>query len=272
MPDTLAPRVPLIPPGTIVDRTAPEGWTHLIIKSLARMESGDIDQVPETVRELSGKFFVAILARVVADAGSTGSHGYRLDEVAVNLGTRIKSKDTIITPETQAKLGANLGFLERIALDRGGERLKNVRVVARTPTMAVIDGPAMMVREHKHRPVIIRYAILVNPTTGRLDPLLWAIAQDDRGSYQGMFGLCEVLPPNKYADRGMHVDASEFAFGLITENAVALLQIHSGQTQITFTEDVKRLAGLPRYSSQSAAELEGRLRSLVETEAKPGTE
>ena len=60
MPDTLAPRVPLIPPGTIVDRTAPEGWTHLIIKSLARMESGDIDQVPETVRELSGKFFVAI--------------------------------------------------------------------------------------------------------------------------------------------------------------------------------------------------------------------
>ena len=127
----------------------------------------------------------------------------------------------------------------------------------------------MMVREQKHRPVILRYAILVNPKTGRLDPLLWAIAQDDRGSYQGMFGPCELLPPNKYADRGMHVDSSEFAFGLITENAVAMTQLHQGMRRIAFPDEVQRLAGLPRFSTQSAADLESRLRTLIELEAKP---
>ena len=262
MPDPTAPRIALIPAGTVVASTPPRGWTHLIIKSLPKMDCGDVDQVPETVRRLSGMFFCAMLARV-APPDVKHPRGYRLEEVAINLGTRIGANDTVITPETQARLGADLGFLARIALDRGAERLKGVKVVARTRTMAVIDGPAMMVRDQKHRPVILRYAIMVDPMTGQLETLVWAIAQDDRGAYLGMFAASELLPPNKIADRGMHVDANEFSFGLITENAVALVDLHKGRATIEFPAEIMRLAGQPRFTEASTADLERKLWPLI---------
>ncbi len=262
-PDSNAPSIAFIPPGTVISNKAPAGWTHLIDKSLPRMHYGDVDQVPKPVQALSGMFFTSMLARVRPPDGPE-SPGYRLDEVAIAMGTRIGAADTIITPETQKRLGARLGLLPRIALERGYERLKTVKVAARTPTMAVIDGPAMMLRGGKHRPVVLRYTVLVHPRTGDLETLLWVISQDDQGAYEGMISVCEWLLPNQIEERLLHVDASEFVLGLITENAMAIVHLCKGRMQIPFPPDVKRIATDPRLSPTSARELEKRLWELMQ--------
>ncbi len=272
IPDPQSARIALIPAGTVISNHAPAGWTHLIDKSHPKMHYGDVDQVPKPIRALSGMFFTAMLARVSPPDGRANA-GYRLDEVAIAMGTKIGAADTIITPETQKKLGANLGLLPRIALDRGYERFKTVTVAARTSTMAVVDGPAMMVRGGKHRPVVLRYIILVHPQTGDLETLLWAISQDDEGAYEGMISACEWLAPNQVEERLLHVDATEFAFGLITENAMAILHLCKGRMEIGFPPDVKRVAGAARLSQASAQALEKRLwellQSAVASAAKP---
>jgi hypothetical protein len=265
-PNSRAPRLALIPAGTVICDKAPQDWTHLIDKSQPKMHYGDVDQVPKPVRALSGMFFTAILARVCPPNGLENA-GYRLGEVAIAMGTRIGAADTIITPDTHKKLGANLGLLPRIALERGYERLGTVTVAARTSTLAIIDGPALMLREGKHRPIIVRRAILVDPRTGELESLLWAIGQDDRGASEGMIGACDWLPPNQVEDRLLHVDATEFAFGMITENAVAIVHLFTGRMQIPFPPDVKRIAEELRPSHDSALEFEKQIWELLRSAA-----
>jgi hypothetical protein len=226
------------------------------------MHYGDVNQVPAPVRKLSGMFFTALIARVRPGDGQDET-SYRLDKVAIAMGTRVGENDVVITPATQKRLGANLGLLARIALERGYERFQGVTVAARTSTMEVIDGPAMMVRGGKHRPVVLRYAILVDPRTGQLTTLMWAIAQDDRGTYQGVISDCEWLPPNQVEVRLLHVDASEFSFGLITENAMAIMQLCKGQAQVDFSPELKRLAGAARFRLEAPRDLEERLREAL---------
>jgi hypothetical protein len=261
-PDLRAARLAFIPAGTVISNKAPAGWTHLIDKSLPRMHYGDVDQVPKPVQALSGMFFTAMLARVRPPDGRENAV-YRLDEVAIAMGTRIGAADVIITPETQKRLGAHLGLLPRVALERGYERLKTVRVAARTNTMAVIDGPAMILRDGRHRPVVLRYAVLVHPRTGELETLMWAIIQDDRGAYLGMISPCEWLPPNQIEERLLHVDAREFVLGLITENAMAIVNICKGRMELAFPPDVKRIAEAARLTDFSARQLEARLWELL---------
>jgi len=254
--------IALIPAGTVISNKPPSGWTHLIDKSHPKMHYGDVDQVPRPVRALSGMFFTAMVARVRPPDGQDHA-GYWLDEVAIAMGTRIGDADTIITPETQKRLGARLGLLPRIALERGYERFKTVTVAARTSTMAIVDGPAMMLLDGKHRPVVLRYAILVHPRTGELETLMWMILQDDQGGYERMISDCQWLLPNQVEERLLHVDANEFVLGLITENAMAIVHLCKGRMEIGFPPDVKRIGTASRLSQESALELEKQLWELM---------
>ena len=272
MPDPASTPVPLIAPGTVVAEQAGEGWTHLIVKSQPEVGLGDVDKLAESLKALSNLFFSAMMARVQPEkTGDRVRTSYRLDEVAIGLGTRIGARDTIITPETQKGLGADLGFLAQTALKRGYERLQTVRVVARSSTMALIDGPATMLRDQKHRPVVLRYAVLVDPQDGRLETVLWSIGQNDKGEYEGMFGAGEWLPPNMVEKRILHVDSSEFCLGLVTEKALAMVRLYQGRKQVAFPEDVKRIAERARLTQESAADLEKKLRALIRPALAQGT-
>jgi hypothetical protein len=258
--------VSFIPAGTVIGNTPPAGWTHMIAKSRPKMQYGDVALVPKPVQALSGMFFTALIARVSPPDGRDGN-GYRLDEAALGMGTRIGATDMIITPETQKRLGANLGLLARVALERGYERLSLVKVAARTDTMAVIDAPIMLLRQGKHRPVMLRYAVLVDPRTGSLEMMMWAISQDDQGAYEGLISGCEWLSTNVVETRLLHVDASEFTLGLITENALAMVHWPQGRMQFEFPPESKRLAATPRPSQQLAPELEQQLWEFLRSAA-----
>jgi hypothetical protein len=260
--DVTRRRLELIAPGTVLDRDAPKGWSHLIIKSHPRVAAGDVDQVSDHTVRLSSFLFTAIVARVQPDRG-TGRPPYHLSGLAVGLGTKVNGKDIILSPETQKRLGANLGLLARLVLSTAQERLHDVHVVARSDTLALVDAPALMLRDGRHRPVMLRYALLVEAATGNLETLLWLIDLDAKGGYLGASGPIEWLPPNKHEDCVLHVDAKEFVLGTPTEKAFAMYRMPRGRKQLALPDDLKAAAGQAQLSAALAQELEAKLREAL---------
>jgi len=255
-------RIEQIAPGTVVGNAAPKGWSHLVIKSYLHPGSGDVAQLSETTRQLAG-FLITVMVARAQEEQVDGQIRYRLSRVAVGLGTRINGRDVIISPATQQRLGANLGFLARIVLDKANESQQENLVVIKSRTLAVVDTDAALVRNGKHRPVMLRYALLLDPITGRLDSLVWGIDCDPQRRYRGAFGPIEWLPPNKVQEVALDVDAKEFTLGIPSELAFALTALPRGQKQIPLPDDWKVVASQPRFTPAMAQLLENKLREAV---------
>jgi hypothetical protein len=253
----------LIAPGTAIGHDAPAGWTHLLLKSNTRPGAGDFARLSRSYARLAGLLFTALVADVRREQG----HG-RLVCVAVGVGTRVGDRDIVITPATQKRLGADLGFVARAVLSRAQDRLADVVTVARSPTMAVFDAPNWMVRNGRHRRVVLRYAAVVDPKTAALDTLVWLLDPTESGSLSGPVGAAEWLPPGVVDDAVLHVDAREFFLGNPTESSFALLGLPRGRQRIELPDDLKTLASRPRFTAADGAELEARLRALINNAAQ----
>ena len=114
-----------IPPGTVIG-TTPDGWSHLVIKSLPRVRPGDEQKVPPIARsqtiEMTRWMFAAFVADVRPDTrGSETRHHLRAVAV-LGLGTSVNGRDVVITPETAAAPASNsIGSPERFSR-RGTKR------------------------------------------------------------------------------------------------------------------------------------------------------
>jgi len=266
--DVTRRRLPQIPPGTVIDKEAPKGWSHLILKSYSRPGAGDVKQLSPTAERLTRLLFTALVADVRPQGESAteedkSSKRYKLAKVAIGLGTRIDGKDVIITPETQKQLGADLGLLARVVLRRSQEKLDNIVVIARSATFLVFDSPSFLVVGNKHQPIVLRYAILVEEQTGQLDTLVWPVERNADGQYGEPLGAIQWLPANLTSDCILHVAGSEFSLGQPTERAFAILAPPKGKTEIKISNELKPLATRSRFSSAAAAELERKLRTAM---------
>jgi hypothetical protein len=262
-------RAELIPPGTVVDREPPKGWSFLVIKSHPKPGSGDISKVNENTNRLASFIFTAFVANAKAEKVGNETQ-YRLNRVAVGLGTRINGKDVILSPDTQARLGADLRLLARVVLDRTYEMQKEVIIVVNSYTLAVVDTPAIMLRGTQHRDVVIRYILLLDPKKGSLDVLCWLIDKDNQGRYTGASGPIEWLPRNMVQDVNLHVDGNEFGpLGVPTDRAFATARLPKGEQQIPLPDDLKTTAGMQRYTPELAMQMEKRLRELMQANKIP---
>lgn len=259
--DVAARSLDLIPPGTVIDKAAPKGWSHLIIKSQPRAGAGDVKKLTAGGAQTAGLLSTEIVANVEKAGGPAR---FRLTAIAIGLGVKVNGQDTIVSPDKQVELGANLKFIERIVLNKATEKLKDVQVVVRSDTLVLIDASNLLRRDGRHQPVVLRYAVLVDPATGRLDTLLWVIDRDERGGYRGVAGPAEWLPPNKMEDCVLHVDGKEVSvLGVPSESAFAIERVPQGQKQVALPEDVKPIAGRMRLTGDMARQLEMRLREVV---------
>ncbi|MFO0881116.1 MAG: hypothetical protein U0840_27650 [Gemmataceae bacterium] len=256
--------VDLIEPGTVIGKTAPQGWTHLVLKSHPRLPDDQKRLVNDLTADLAVMVFTTMTARV-EPRGEGKARQYRLAGLGVGVGVRINDRDVVVSPETQVRLGANLGLLARQVLGEVYLRLKTLRVVATGPTSAIVDTPGFMPRGKRHAPVVLRYVFLVDGATGRLDTLVWRIDTDGRGGYDGSEGMIEWLPPNKLVDAEMQVDLSEFRLGIPSERAFAVRRIPAGKRQFSIPEALRPAAGMARLSSDQAGKLVGGLRELIQT-------
>jgi hypothetical protein len=254
-------RMDLIEPGTVIEKAAPKGWTHLLSKSRPRLGAGDVAKVPVSVAKSSDIVFSALLAKVEREGGDQVR--YRLRRVAAGVGVKVDGKDTILSPDARKKWGISLTLLGRMALDRSYDHLQEAVWVARSDSLAIFDAPGQMLLEGKHSAVVIRTAVLVDDKTGRLDPLVWMIRLDDGGGYKGASGRIEWMEINRLADTVLHVDSSEFVLGVPTEMSFAMMRLPEGKKQLPITDDLKPLLGRERLTKEMAIELEAKLRDSL---------
>lgn len=255
--------VPMIPPGTVVADRAPKGWTHLVLKSYPHISRESLPKVSKTTAHMASLLFTVILAKVEGQRTAGGFSRFRLAKVGVGVGTTVDGQDMVMTTATEAQLGAGLGWVDRQVLSGGEEQLNRMSVVARSPSMAVLDTPSYMLHDGKHIDMLLRYALLLDTGTGRLTTLAWALAAG-RGADAVPLGPIEWLAPDFVRGCPLHVDTDEYVLGFPTKTAFAMVTPPPGRKQIDPPEKTKRLAAVVApFTPQRAEALERQLRALV---------
>lgn len=249
--DVTPRRVSLIKPGTVIEQKAPQGWSHLIIRSHPRVAREDLSKVNSLTAKLASFLFTAIAAKIET-YGEADEQRYRFADVGVGFGTPIEGRPTIISPDTEAELGANLSFFARQVLSTCFEEQKAGRIVCHSDTMALVDTRVVLNRNGEHRWCVFRHALLVDPRNGALATLVWPIDIDDRGHYEGAAGPIQWLPPNKIEDAVLQVDTAEFTLGVPSKKAFAVANVPKGERQLEFPEGVAKLASRQQMTAESA--------------------
>ncbi|WP_166820159.1 hypothetical protein [Thalassoroseus pseudoceratinae] len=262
-PEYPPPRLVLLKPGTVVGNTAPDGWSHLVLKSMPRIHPEHRSKVNKQTYRMSSLVFTAVAANVRPTTNSDGQNQYEIGNIGIGMGTSIRGQDTVITPETKNRFGVKFGFLEGILLSTCYEKLMMARLRAHTPTMAVIDTHAVMVRGQGHRPAIMRHILLVDAPTGRLETLSFGIDIDERNQYLGVNTHMEWLRGNAIDDCLLYVDRREFTVGIPSDNAFAVKSPPKGRMTVQFTKSLADLAGQSALNAESLQTLERGLRQAL---------
>jgi hypothetical protein len=265
--DTTPRPADLMPAGIVVGDGPPAGYSHLVFKSLPRVNPDQAGQLPGLfVRYASFLFTV-----VVADVERLDSHPprHRLRTAALGLGTLVEGRHVVLTPDEASKHGAKLGFIERQILAAGQERMSKSMTIVQGETFLLMDTPVHFRCGARHRLVTYRYAFLADRATGELVTLLWIVDPA---------GTCELDPanrrvvwmsPNKVHDAILHVDRGEFKLGVPTEAAYAVEALPTGQATLDLPESLRPLAMQVQFTPQQAGQLERQLRSLLSTVRQP---
>jgi len=240
-----------IPPGTSFGEEPPPDWSDIVLFANGRLGAGDVSEVADSVGGYVEMFDIAILA----DAGRDESGRYYLKKVGIGFTTEIDGKNTIVTLDSQRKLGADLDVVARSVLSGHEEGLAEIRQVARDSTGMIVDVPTLMLHQGKHRIMIVRYLFRVSPADGRLDTFVWLLVEGPSpGDYLPVEDTFEHLPPKMREDRVLNVDGDQLTFGIPSDEAFAAVRIPQG-TSHRFTEAMRRHAGRVSFSEETYREL-----------------
>ncbi len=254
------PQLVLIKPGTTVADSAPEGWSDLILKSLPKIESGDIETLPSIAMTTATLFRTLILADVRREKAT-----YRLKRVGIGVCVPVKGVDTVVNVESAAEPPFALSFLEREVLSRVETELKKARLVARTETYAVLATPTDLKVGSTHKKVFLIYAMRVDPETGRLETLIWSVAA--RADRRTAPSSLNRLAPRLVCNCGLDVVADRLLGTLPVNWSFAARSLPPGDRIVTppslrsWLTDLRRIAAEP-------AEFERILRSDVPLDPK----
>lgn len=263
--------MPLVEPGAVIGAQAPQGWTHILIKSSPICNQGDVRQINQTHVRMASLLTTSLVAEVRRSRREP--HPFILNRVAGAVSKDIDGKDVAITPETQKQLGANLGILEGVLLREFVKQQKTVAFIARGANLAVFDTPIVLRvggANGSNVEKVLRYAVVVDPQTGRLDTFCWTIGLE-AGKLTQVEGAMQWLPPNHTIQCNLWVDKGEINFvGVPSKKAFACISIPQGQFQIRVdrTPGAVALLSKPQYTEKDCQQIEGWLGSIVAQHAR----
>jgi hypothetical protein len=241
----------LIPPGTVVERSAPTGWSHLVIKSLPRVRPADRDKLPTLTVRMASWMFTAFLADVRPEGGT-----HCLRAIALGFGASVNGRDTVVTPESK-----DVGWIERQILATAYDRQKKGVVVIHGPTLGLLDTPVWFRCGQKNKLVRYRYALLVDAPTGRLDVLLWSLGTDDGGC--GDRAEVVRIEPGTIDEAELVPDLGEFTAGVPSEAGFGVDRFPPHTERYFLSSELRALAGQTRFTPAEAHALEMGLRKLM---------
>ena len=261
--DTTAHPPETIPAGTVIDQTAPDGWSHLVLKSLPRVRPSEEANVPAIARSqtirMSRWMFTAIVADVKPETRGKETR-HHLRAVALGLGTNVNGRDVVITPETASAHGVQLDWITNTILGKGYQTQKLAMIVVRGPTFALIDTPVWFRCGDKNRLIRFRYALLVDGATGKLDVLAWAL--DPEGSCGDPEAV--LLNPNQIYEAELIPVADGFnAIGIASDSAFGVDRLPAHRVRLVVPPELRATAARTKYTPDDARALEAALRQLL---------
>jgi hypothetical protein len=188
----------------VVGQRPPRNWSHLVIKSIPRLASGDLGTLPRSAFRTATLFRTVILA----DVGQSADHPAKfvLRRIGIGLCVPVRSRgDVIVRSGRLEELGIGLGMVEKVVLRSAEAELAKGRLIASGPTFAMYRGPVKMQVGQIHQSVELTYALLVDEHTGALRVLVWS----QEVTKDGLAAPAELveLPPNLDFDCPLDVQA-----------------------------------------------------------------
>ncbi len=262
--DVTAHAAESISPGTVVERSPPVGWSHLVIKSLPRVRASEEAKIPflarsETLR-MTRWMFAVFVADVRPETRGNETR-YQLRAVGLGLGTSVGGKDIVITPETAASHGVELNWVTRTILTKGYETQRLATVVVHGPTFALVDTPVWFRCGDKNRLIRFRYGLVVDVPTGRLDVLVWVL--DPVGGC-GDSGSVVRLNPDQIDEAELIPDPSEFdVLSVPSDAAFGVDRLPPHRSDLGMPTELRELATKTKFNADDARTLEAGLRRLL---------
>ncbi|HEY1189617.1 MAG TPA: hypothetical protein VGE74_18365 [Gemmata sp.] len=253
--------------GTVVDRSAPKGWSHLVIKSLPRVRESEKERVPSvpvigrdlTVR-MAAWMFTAFTADVVREPQESGGH-YRLRAIGLGLGANGPRGDVVVTSQTARKHGVAMDWIKDQVLDTGYKVQGQAVIPVRGPSFALLDTPVIFRCDSRNRMVRYRYALLVNPDTGALDVLLWVIGAE--GGECADLTRAVLLNPNCIDEAELIPDPNEFDGLRPSDLSFAVDKLPPHRLEVPIPHELRGLAASTKFRPGEALALERGLRKLT---------
>lgn len=256
------PELVLLSPGGQVVDAPPRGWSHLVLKSVPKLESGDLSTLPRMAMS-TATLIRTVIAADIRPSDHGASRAYRLRRIGLGLCVPVEGVDTIIDVAHGSSPPFSLGLVERQVLGRAEEELRKARLVARTETCAVLAAPSELSTSEGHQHVYLVYVLLVEPARGDLRTLVWSIpAQSTRRSAPA--SLTELNPGTIYRC-GLDVSADRLLGKIPVNWSFAMRSLPPGE-RIAFpaelkswTLDLKKISSNPRAFERDVRDaLQGR--------------
>ena len=171
------PQLVYLKPGLKLEKKPPKGWSHLVIKSLPRLATGDQSSLPAGSSKTATLFRSVILANV--KPVDVNEKDFELTQIGVGICVpypQDEDQDIVVSADRLDALGLNLTMVQKVVLDAAEAEMAEGRIIARTPTFALFRSPVTVVdTANKHRKVNLHYAFCVERTTGRLRVGVWTM-------------------------------------------------------------------------------------------------
>jgi len=257
-----------IAPGTVIEENACTGPTRLVLLARSRLGSGDVQDTPSLARKYAGMFHLAILAHVTSEKEGD-SVRYGLAKVAVGLCLPIHGQNVVISSNSQQRLGANLSFVAKRILANSEKNLDQVMQIARHPVLTILDAKAIVLRDGKHRDMIVRHMIWVHPQRGKLGMLVWLLEKGAGQDYRMTQNRAQALHECFVEDRVVDVKSSEFLFGIPSDHAFAIVDIPQG-TSIPVEPELGRLAASRTFTPSTLNRLANGMNRAITRERTRG--
>jgi hypothetical protein len=258
----------LIPAGTVVGTGPPEGWSHLVIKSLPRVRPGAESRIPTLFRSRTVGMMTWMFTGFVADVRPEtrgGETRYQLNKVALGLGTSVNGRDVIITPETARAHGVELDWITKEILQKGYKTQELAKIVAHSSAFALVDTPVWFHFGEKNRLIRFRYALLVDSASGRLDVLVWPLDPEGGAAPETVV----LLNPDQINPAELIPDPRGFnEIGVAKDSAFGVDSLPPHRAQFVLPTGVRELASRTKFTPDDAQRLETALRNLVASTPK----
>jgi hypothetical protein len=252
-----------IPPGTVIEKSPPLGWTNIVRVVGPVLTETDLRNAPKMVAFYAQLFKDVILAKV-EKVGSS----YELKLLATGLIAKVKGKDTVI--DLSHRYGADLGLF-------GGKLLANYETgfkdhmwqLVQTPTLRVFDERQLLLRGDKRIVMLVRNAVRVDRKTGQLTTLVWLLTDNkDEDNILAEENM-QLLPDGFREQYNPSIRYDKFVLGLPTsDDVIARREITQGKP-VPFTPALRRLAARKTYTRETALELEEALRAAASAAGNP---